>query len=104
MFSITPPPPPLRSLPCTVFSPYPSLRSKNRSIWRRNLIEKSLTSSVLVVDVFYVPYMLKLSELYSKEIFEEREKLKNWWERVKERPSVRSLVANGIERHCLFDS
>ena len=57
-----------------------------------------------MVDVFYVPYMLKLSELYSKEIFEEREKLKNWWERVKERPSVRSLVANGIERHCLFDS
>ena len=50
-----------------------------------------------MVDVFYVPYMLKLSELYYKEIFEGREELKSWWERVKERPSVRSLVANGIE-------
>jgi glutathione S-transferase len=50
-----------------------------------------------LADVFYVPYMLKLSALYGEGMFVGREKLRLWWERVGERPSVKLVKTYGME-------
>ena len=44
-----------------------------------------------IVDIFYVPYMLKLVLLYGEELFQGRERLWGWWERVSRRESVRLI-------------
>jgi glutathione S-transferase len=50
-----------------------------------------------LVDIFYAPYTHKLSVLYGEKIFEGRKRLRGWWEKVRERPSVKLIGKYGLE-------